>query len=93
MTTPIPPTRTTRPPHGCSGCDARWDGFNTAHCGTGGCHRTFTGLKAFDAHRKGSHAKGTRHCVDPATVGLVDAGRGYPCWGHPGDGTKWWGDA
>lgn len=46
---------------------------------------TFTGLSAFDKHRDGSHAKSTRHCVSPESVGLIEAGRAYPCWGFPGD--------
>jgi hypothetical protein len=98
MSTPQPITTRIKP-HGCAGCDARWNGFNTAHCGTGGCHRTFTSVKAFDAHRIGNHeprnphrksAPGGRRCADPATVGLVDAGRDYPCWGLPSDGERWW---
>ena len=48
------------------------------------CHRTFTTVSTFDKHRTGSHAKGTRHCVPPAEVGLVDAGRAYPCWAQAG---------
>lgn len=65
----------------CPKCDGGWTGFNTAHCT--GCHSTFTGITAFDKHRTGSHAKSTRSCLDPDTVGLVDAGRAYPCWGLP----------
>lgn len=79
-----------KPPYGCGRCDNRWGGLNTAHCGAENCHRTFTGIVAFDKHRAGSHAAGTRHCVDPQTVGLVDAGRAYPCWGLPSDGERWW---
>lgn len=63
------------------GCGASWGGLNTAHCDA--CHRTFTGITAFDRHRDGSHSSGTRHCVNPATVGLVDAARNYACWGFP----------
>jgi hypothetical protein len=48
------------------------------HCSA--CHQTFTALKGFDRHRAGSHTGSTRHCQDPAAVGLVDAGRSYPCW-------------
>ena len=72
----------TQPLYGCSGCDARWSGLKTAHCT--GCHDTFTVVSAFDKHRSGSHANDTRHCVNPETVGLVDAGRAYQCWGFPG---------
>lgn len=74
--------------YGCGRCSNRWGGLNTAHCPR--CHQTFTGLTAFDKHRDGNHAHGTRHCVDPAKVGLVDAGRGYPCWGQPGGETDFW---
>ncbi|GAS98826.1 uncharacterized protein RMCC_5791 [Mycolicibacterium canariasense] len=69
---------------GCARCTNRWGGLNTAHCGA--CHQTFTTTSAFDKHRDGNHAQGTRHCVDPSTVGLVNAGRAYPCWGWPNDG-------
>lgn len=69
-------------------CGQWWTGTRTSHCS--GCCRTFAGLAAFDAHRDGNHARGERHCVDPETVGLVDSGRAYPCWGHPSDGTQWW---
>lgn len=67
---------------GCGRCSARWGGLKTAHCMS--CHRTFTTAAGFDRHRAGSHVEGARHCVDPACVGLVDAGRAYPCWGFPG---------
>lgn len=66
---------------GCARCPARWGGLKTAHCDA--CHRTFTVQSASDLHRVGPHT-GTRRCVDPAAVGLVDAGRAYTCWGHPG---------
>ena len=54
------------------------------------CHQTFTGITAFDKHRDGSHAQSNRHCLNPADIGLVDAGRDYPCWGFPGDPTRTW---
>jgi hypothetical protein len=66
----------------CARCPARWGGLKTAHCNA--CHETFTVVAAFDKHRVGSHTDDSRHCVHPATVGLVDAGRAYPCWGFPG---------
>lgn len=69
----------------CSRCDAWWGGLNTSHCSA--CHQTFTGLSAFDKHRTGSHANSTRHCVAPESVGLVDAGRAYPCWAFEGTWT------
>lgn len=68
-------------PHQCSGCDASWNGYNTAHCN--GCHRTFTGMTAWEAHRTGTHTKG-RTCLNPQDVGLIDAGRKYSCWANPG---------
>jgi hypothetical protein len=74
-------------PHSCGKCGQRWNGLNTAHCTA--CHHTFTGITAFDQHRTGSHAKSTRHCLTPNTVGLVDAGRAYPCWAHQGSNTHW----
>lgn len=74
----------------CGRCSNRWGGLRTAHCS--GCHLTFTSLSAFDKHRDGSHANSTRHCVPPKTVGLVDAGRAYPCWGFSGDGDDRWCD-
>lgn len=48
----------------CGGCDARWTALGAAHCA--GCHRTFSGLRLFDAHR---HARGDRGgCTDPETL-------------------------
>lgn len=64
----------------CPRCHNHWGGMNTCHCA--GCHETFTGITAFDAHRKA----GT--CNDPTTVGLELNDRAYPCWGHPSDPTK-----
>lgn len=79
----------TPPPIGCSGCPARWGGTKTAHCS--GCHQTFTAMGAFDKHRVGDHAAGTRTCANPASVGLVrTSSRGYPCWASPGDDSEWW---
>lgn len=75
---------------GCGRCPQRWGGLRTAHCGA--CHATFTGLSAFDKHRDGDHAKGNRHCLPPESVGLVDAGRQYPCWGWPGGEDDRWGE-
>jgi hypothetical protein len=68
----------------CARCLARWGGLKTAHCRA--CGETFTVVAAFDRHRAGSHTHDERHCLDPAAVGLVDAGRAYPCWGFPGRG-------
>ena len=66
----------------CARCSARWGGLKTAHCAS--CGETFTVVAAFDKHRVGSHTDDSRHCVHPATVGLVDADRAYSCWGFPG---------
>lgn len=74
------PDDKTTPPNACTKCQKRWGGMNTAHCSA--CHRTFTGITAFDAHRKG----GT--CSDPTTIGLVENGRDYECFGYPADPTR-----
>ena len=63
-------------------CPARWGGLKGARCNA--CHETFTVVAAFDRHRAGSPTFDDRHCLDPATIGLVDVGRAYPCWGFPG---------
>ena len=74
-------------PYGCQ-CGARWGGLKTCHCAA--CHQSFTVLSAFDKHRRGSHPDSTRHCVDPASVGLIDVGRSYPCWTTPHENTAPW---
>ena len=66
----------------CGGCDVKWTGDRTCHCGA--CHLTFTCLSAFDAHRKDFG------CLHPGAVGLVTHERGgkefkYQAWGRPGD--------
>lgn len=48
----------------CGGCDTRWTGFNRCHCS--GCHRTFSGLALFDAHRRDIRGVGT--CLNPAQI-------------------------
>lgn len=61
-------------------CGARWSGARTAHCG-GTCHRTFSGVSTFDAHRRGGR------CVDPEVLPpdgpglMVVPGRAYEVWG------------
>ena len=35
------------------------------------CHRVFSGITNFDAHRTGKWGPGEPRCVDPAEVGLV----------------------
>lgn len=71
----------------CARCDKWWAGTGPHHCGK--CHRTFTSLSAFDKHRDGNHANGTRHCVEPQKVGLELTARAYPCWGWPGGEVDW----
>lgn len=66
----------------CSKCPTRWSGTQTCHCS--GCHLTFTGLTAFDKHRKNFT------CQSPQDVGLVQHRRGgdafkYEAWGFPHD--------
>jgi predicted amidophosphoribosyltransferase len=50
----------------CPGCDRTWNGERACHCST--CHRHFSGLTAFDAHRPGQ-------CIDPATLHDKDGQR------------------
>lgn len=70
-----PPNPDRDRPYRC-GCGARWSGIRTCHCGGAGCHRTFSGVSTFDAHRRGGH------CLDPASIGLaLDPRRAYDCWG------------
>lgn len=66
-------------PHIHGKCGKRWGGFNTCHCG--GCHETFTGITAFDAHRVGGV------CSWPVKVGLVLNARGY--WASPAAEVDW----
>jgi hypothetical protein len=91
-TTPTPASESTysgtnRPPYGpngpftCSGCDNWWTGLNSGHCSA--CHESFTSVSGFDKHRTGSHSAG-RYCLDPASVGLVVANKGWPGWSQPG---------
>jgi len=85
----------------CSSANSAWlgDDHSLIIQVTAMCHATFTGISAFDAHRIGQHEPtgkpgrnvipGPRRCADPTTVGLIDAGRGYPCWGFPGADDRW----
>jgi hypothetical protein len=57
----------------CNGCDKTWGGLLTAHCSA--CHITFTGITAFDKHRR------RRKCLTPESIGLVLKDRVYPCFG------------
>lgn len=70
-------------------CGAWWTGLRAGHCSA--CHRTFTCIEAFDKHRTGSHAKGTRACLDPSTIttesgepALVKARKQWDGWALPG---------
>jgi hypothetical protein len=56
-------------------CGARWWGERACHCE--GCHEVFTGVEAFENHRRGL-ANG-RYCVFPDALGLTRDSRGW--WG------------
>lgn len=43
-------------------------GSNFCKCPS--CGEFFSGANGFDHHRAGDHAAGTRHCVNPAEVGM-----------------------
>jgi hypothetical protein len=76
----LPPTAGIATPEwiACAGCGGRWTGLGVCHCS--GCHRTFTGISAFDQHRLGGH------CENPASRGLVPIARRYwSGWGKPGE--------
>lgn len=51
--------------HGACGKTWIQRGNRSGHCS--GCHATFEGIAAFDAHRR-TDDDGQRVCVDPATV-------------------------
>lgn len=44
----------------CGGCPSTWTGTSRAHCSA--CHRTFSGVHLFDAHRRNGR------CLHPAYV-------------------------
>jgi hypothetical protein len=46
---------------GCSGCTTTWTGVSAAHCGS--CHETFSGVGAFDYHRRGGVCVPPQDCV------------------------------
>lgn len=70
----------------CAKCSAEWGGMNTCHCS--GCHTTFTGITAFDAHRRGGQ------CIPAESAGLTLTKRAYPCYGYPADDSgAWWADS
>jgi len=62
----------------CVTCGQDWTGQLACHCG--GCHRTFTGITAFDRHQLAGR------CCDPTQRGLVPVTKLYwSGWGMPGD--------
>ncbi|WP_431839714.1 hypothetical protein [Gordonia hongkongensis] len=63
--------------YSCS-CRAEWSGLNECHCGA--CHLTFSGVTAFDRHRRG------RVCNDPSVFGLV---LDSDVWRYPGTDPRW----
>lgn len=60
-------------------CGAYWGGSKTCHCAR--CHRTFTGLTAFDAHRPG-------HC-DVNDLVVVRQSGNQQVWGMPDVSGRW----
>lgn len=62
-------------------CGARWTGSRPAHCA--GCHQTFSGTTAFDAHRRDGA------CITPEAKGLIpeDNAHGTTVWHFPGSNT------
>jgi hypothetical protein len=47
----------------CVNCGKQWPHTNRyGHCAAEGCHETFVGLGAFDAHRVGKHGTPDRRC-------------------------------
>lgn len=60
-------------------CGAQWTGLAVAHCPT--CHCTFSGISAFDRHRRDDK------CITPGLAGLVPRLRrtGFVAWGFPGN--------
>ena len=67
----------------CGGCGG-WTGLSTCHCSA--CHRTFTGITAFDVHRQ------NYRCLDPATICGAHGQRlvrvtklHWSGWGLPGE--------
>lgn len=55
---------------GCR-CGAEWPGTRISHCSA--CHETFSGVSAFDQHRrrvKSETSKYVGRCLDPLDAGL-----------------------
>ena len=78
-----PATATVHPP-----CGNWWTGATRSHCPA--CCRTFSTDNAADKHRQGRFGI-DRHCVDPATVGLIPVEKPYGVlWQNPApDGPAW----
>jgi hypothetical protein len=72
------PAAENRPPSAitCRGCENWWTGLSSAHCSA--CHITFTGIYAFDMHRRGGR------CADPNDIDLVPALKPWSGWSRPG---------
>jgi hypothetical protein len=68
----------------CRGCGRRWTGHPQCHCAT--CHRHFSAIGAFDAHRTGPDHD--RRCGDPATL-TTKTGRPKLAAAHTALGTVW----
>lgn len=67
----------------CPRCGNWWTGLISCHCGA--CHCSFTGIGAFDIHRRGGK------CVDPETIltktgepALIPANKPWPGWSQTG---------
>jgi hypothetical protein len=48
----------------CGHCPATWTGTRPCHCAA--CHRTFAGIRLFDAHRSQYGERGS--CLNPAEL-------------------------
>lgn len=65
---------------GCSKCSHRWGGYRTSHCAQ--CHKTFSGITAFDTHLDVDYRRPTGTevaCKDPRICKLELNSNGY--WG------------
>jgi hypothetical protein len=72
-------------------CGARWTGRGRAHCGA--CHRTFTGVTAFDSHRTAAGEGEHGGCREPADVGLLGRQQVYGVLYGAAAADDRWGDA
>lgn len=67
-----PAKRQPKDPYTCSGCERTWTGPTFCHCAAKGCHRTFSGLGLFEAHRTAEGEHGG--CLDPTTLTITSTG-------------------